>query len=68
MSSVKPVKRHPARTTVFVPNYAMSGGTLIAGEVGFMGRSEAEVGRALTASPVGALTIRNLKLPTPPSS
>jgi ClpP class serine protease len=24
------VKRHPARTTVFVPHYAMSGGTLIA--------------------------------------
>ena len=30
MSSVKPVKRHPAKTTVFVPNYAMSGGALIA--------------------------------------
>jgi ClpP class serine protease len=26
----KAIKRHPARTTVFVPHYAMSGGTLIA--------------------------------------
>jgi ClpP class serine protease len=26
----KAVKRHPAKTTVFVPHYAMSGGTLIA--------------------------------------
>src|SRR5439155_17556302 len=26
----KAIKRHPAKTTVFVPHYAMSGGTLIA--------------------------------------
>ena len=28
--SAKAIKRHPAKTTVFVPHYAMSGGTLIA--------------------------------------